>query len=326
VLAASGFDAPAGRSPRVVARRNRVGGNAVATRATAATAVEIRADGGGQVDLGDSLVFRNDPGGVHVAASDNGRVELVNLTVADHQGTGLRVSASDSKVLLANTILFGNAPDLTAFGPVLRVANLVGVDPLFVDAAVGDYRLQVRSPAVDAGAGPPRVELGPSDVDGAARVQGFAVDVGAHELPPGCRVLWTGVDRATAACRCLSDPGLRQFRCGFFLPDVFLSLRMPLPPRGPGEPVEAAWTVHPWTDVAGSYSMAASALIGDEWVGQEWLGPTASELKEGRLVVEPFRLKLPAEGATPLQTALKYHRLSVKDPLQAVVELLLPPP
>jgi hypothetical protein len=80
----------------------------------------------------------------------------------------------------------------------------IGDDPLFVDAAAGDYRLDAASPCVDAGdtAAVPdddhdldgdanRAEPIPTDVSGAERVTdgdgvgGLAVDMGAHERPAG---------------------------------------------------------------------------------------------------------------------------------------------
>ena len=55
-------------------------------------------------------------------------------------------------------------------------------DPLFLDRAKGDYRLAVRSQAVDAGAD---IEDVTDDFLGAARPQGEAADLGAFEHTPG---------------------------------------------------------------------------------------------------------------------------------------------
>jgi hypothetical protein len=52
---------------------------------------------------------------------------------------------------------------------------------LFVDAAAKDFRLAAGSPAIDAG-----TNLGtdvPADIDGAARPQRLAYDIGCYEMP-----------------------------------------------------------------------------------------------------------------------------------------------
>jgi hypothetical protein len=54
-------------------------------------------------------------------------------------------------------------------------------DPQFVNAATGDYHLLPGSPAIDAGI--PAPAAAPSDLDGAARAQGTAPDLGAYETP-----------------------------------------------------------------------------------------------------------------------------------------------
>jgi hypothetical protein len=59
--------------------------------------------------------------------------------------------------------------------------SLFGIDPRFVGPATGDYRLQVSSPAIDAGM--TLIEFN-YDLAFVERPQGQAWDIGPHEMPP----------------------------------------------------------------------------------------------------------------------------------------------
>ena len=70
----------------------------------------------------------------------------------------------------------GGAPTNT--GLVLS-NNLIDVEPLFVDATSGDFRLKAGSPAIDAGVALKEV---PADRNSTPRPQGRACDIGAYEF------------------------------------------------------------------------------------------------------------------------------------------------
>ena len=62
--------------------------------------------------------------------------------------------------------------------PSAGIGN-IAADPRFMDAANGNYRLQAGSPCIDAGIN--AAVVGETDLDGAPRIQGGRVDMGAYE-------------------------------------------------------------------------------------------------------------------------------------------------
>ncbi len=56
----------------------------------------------------------------------------------------------------------------------------ITADPLFVDAAGGDFQLQAESPCINAGLNKPWM-IGATDLDGNRRIVGGRVDMGAYE-------------------------------------------------------------------------------------------------------------------------------------------------
>lgn len=154
-----------------------------------------------------------------IAANSHG-VQVVNFpyysihdTIADNGGPGITVQGTlDASAQLTNTIVWGNANGAISAAPTQTVTinysliqgghagtdNLAD-DPLFVDAAGGDYRLQADSPAIDS-AHTPSAPL--VDLDGLLRPVGAAADRGAYEW----RI--AGVDLTGPATAPTGQPGL----------------------------------------------------------------------------------------------------------------------
>ncbi len=149
---------------------------------------------------GVTLVMRNvlmtgndtDNGGDAIAVG-LGTAIIENCTIADNQGEGVRGDGGDFSVL--NSILWGNGIDSTgtvtiAYSIIENSTDYTDADnnlyanPLFVDAAGGNYRLQRGSPAIDTGLNQPWM-VGATDLDGLPRILKGTVDRGCYEaIPP----------------------------------------------------------------------------------------------------------------------------------------------
>lgn len=112
---------------------------------------------------------------------------LGNLTVTGQAGTGLVLrEMAPSSLRLENSIVFGNAlasgseVDVEGTTPEISPENLIGIDPGFVDAASGDYRLAAGSIAADAG-NSAFASVGPFDLAHGPRRVGPELDLGAFE-------------------------------------------------------------------------------------------------------------------------------------------------
>jgi hypothetical protein len=102
----------------------------------------------------------------------------------EHESTGARISAgAPGSATLTNSIAGDNdGGDAVLIGGTATGSfNLVGVDPLFIDAGAGDYRLSVLSDAIDTGTASPPGGLGPFDLAHASRVAETLPDQGALE-------------------------------------------------------------------------------------------------------------------------------------------------
>lgn len=277
-----------------------------------------------EVALSDSLLAEAPGEGLFLFGSGESRSTLTNLTIARHGGSGLIGGTFDMATLsLANSIVFDNGDDSVP-SDFVADHNLVAVDPRFLDAAGGDYRLQVGSPAIDAGTLSPAGGLGPWDLGRRDRVVGRSVDQGAYELQTvseGGRCAILGplpLPRGVPVCACLRDASLREMRCAFFHSDLFVTLRLPF--AGPDEKrFEPTWELQPWRGVQGPYEIAASLLVDGK------AGPaeaTKGKLVDGKLATSSVRFVTPA-GDVNLRTRLRYLPEGETKPRELVLDALV---
>ncbi|MBN1673952.1 MAG: right-handed parallel beta-helix repeat-containing protein [Kiritimatiellae bacterium] len=128
--------------------------------------------GSGNV-IRNNLLFNN-----YNAMYLTGENKIVNNTF--HQNRKTTILSKSAKNVIVNNIFCSTAKNVLPAGTALN--NNVTDDPLFVDAAAGDYHLQAKSPAIDAGVALPEVT---EDFDGVTRPQGAGCDAGAYEYKPG---------------------------------------------------------------------------------------------------------------------------------------------
>lgn len=114
----------------------------------------------------NTIFYGNDDAAVHEGTEDSDAT-LTNCLFYNNE-------AGDVYDETAN--LYTGAAQINANIP--EASNCISGDPLFVDAENGDYRVSPDSPAIDSGTanGAP-----PADIEGTARPQGAADDIGPYE-------------------------------------------------------------------------------------------------------------------------------------------------
>ena len=174
-----GLDAPAAtvRRVRLLGNLGGPGRDQAVIQATNATAAVVS----------DLLAGSGDGTGLFLAVSGAASSLLAgNLTVAGHPESGLRLSESSGALRVENSIVFGNATasgtnvQLFSGAPEVSAETLVGVDPGFLDAAAGDFRLDADSIAAEAGDALAD-SLGPLDAAHGPRRLEVGLDLGALE-------------------------------------------------------------------------------------------------------------------------------------------------
>jgi hypothetical protein len=295
--------------------------------------VSLSSSGSARLEWSDDLVAGGG-WGVMLGASETGTLHATNVTVADNASTGIVVlrlsdgSSPGGRLTVFNSIAFGNGSDTDIPAWVETGSNLFGVDPRFADRVARNYRLLPGSPAIDAGNDAPPGGLGPRDVENLPRRAGAHVDRGAHETQSGrCRVERFGevpIPAAAPVCSCLRNDFYRSFRCGFFFPDLFIDLTVPVPLPPPGQPAESRWTIHPGGPVDGPFQLTAALIVGGQEVPVQGTG-MSGKLAAGRDAVATLRYPVPSTQV-PLRVKLRHLPPGAQQPLESVTEILVGPP
>ncbi len=139
--------------------------------------------------LTDNLIINGTAIGLRANAFDQARAYVHNNTVALNSGIGIDALLADFTATppnafgLANNISFANGTNfvMPSNPRAVMSSNLFSSDPLFINAANGDFRISSNSPARDAGTANPPGGLSASDLVGNPRVLGTTVDIGALE-------------------------------------------------------------------------------------------------------------------------------------------------
>jgi parallel beta-helix repeat protein len=144
-------------------------------------------DGGAGIILGsgdgntayNNLVWGN-AAGIKVAYLNPSNTQVYNNTVYANSAYGIYVHGDSGNASIKNNLFYANGlPEIQNNGArTVLDRNLTGINPKFVNASVGDFRLQPGSPAIDAG---DVVSVVTTDIEETARPQGGSHDAGAYE-------------------------------------------------------------------------------------------------------------------------------------------------
>ncbi len=132
----------------------------------------------------NNIVYNTTPPDPYVHGIDTGYTAteaLIYNNTIYNVGLGIQVTATSTNAIIKNNIIYKTTHLVTEDKGVGTTwfHNLIDVNPRFVDAATGNFRLASSSPAINRGETLPEVE---SDIRGVSRPQGIKHDIGAHEF------------------------------------------------------------------------------------------------------------------------------------------------
>ncbi len=168
--------------------------------------------GGGMMNFGDAVLtnttfFRNSAGGYGGGAMANGDVSTptiinsifwANTATSGSPSIGNTVNAIPG---ISYSLVQGSGGSGVWSDPNIGtdLGNNIDLAPLFVDEPTGDVHLQVTSPGVNAGSNA-APNLLATDLDGAQRIRGGTVDMGAYESLAGADSDGDGIDDQNDLC------------------------------------------------------------------------------------------------------------------------------
>jgi PKD repeat protein len=126
----------------------------------------------------------SDGGGVFCSFSSNPtfRNSVIWGNTANWSGHQIYVYTGSS-ITLSYSCYANGTNDVASYGTVTP-NNCINLDPDFVDAASGNYRLEPTSPCIDIGNNSYVPAGVTTDLDGNPRIQNGTVDMGAYEYQP----------------------------------------------------------------------------------------------------------------------------------------------
>jgi parallel beta-helix repeat protein len=131
----------------------------------------------------NNLVYNNRGGGIKVYSNAENTL-VFNNTVYASGLAGIQAMYYAGGNVIRNNITYANAVNISDDGgqAALQVDHNLTANPMFTDAAAGDFTPLAGSPAIDAGT---FVQPVTTDVAGGARPQGAGFDIGAYEFGVG---------------------------------------------------------------------------------------------------------------------------------------------
>jgi len=161
------------------------------------TANESTRDGGGIYVRGYAPTITNcviagnvGRSGGGISCHDGSTPTITNCTITANAASwgGGGIDSRGTGVMIANTILWDNWPNELTESPTVTYCDVQGgwpgegnidADPLFADAASGDYHIGIGSPCFDRGTS---VGAPADDIEGNPRPQAWGTDIGAYEV------------------------------------------------------------------------------------------------------------------------------------------------